>query len=176
MDTHFCKLSELLRTSSILQKGNIVNKLRILNYASFLSGFISSWLLLILCYVGTVTEANCPLTAHTSWIANDNIPYAALTFTTPELNSVAIAIGRWQYHNQHVNCSGVWFPPQNSEWLALEVSGANNQDPESSSAAATTSRILASGTLASATIVLHWAATYGASNTPVRTHQTYPLE
>jgi hypothetical protein len=139
-----------------LQRGTTMNKHRMLNYVRFLSGFISSWLVLIPSYAGTVTQANCPLTAYRGWTANETVRYDATTFTIPELNSVAIAIGRWQDHNQHVNCSRVWFPSQTGGWF--KIYGTNDHDPVEPSAAATTNRVTISGTLSSATTIFYWAA------------------
>jgi hypothetical protein len=62
-----------------------MNKRRISSYIGFLSGFVSSWLLLIPGYAGTVTEASCPLPAYAGWTANESVRYDATTFTTPEL-------------------------------------------------------------------------------------------
>src|ERR687884_38433 len=97
-------------------------KLRNYNFTSFLRGVMSSWLFLTVLYAGTFTEANCPLSAYWGWVTNETIPYQASTFTTAELNSVAGAIGSWQYHNQHINCSGVWFPPYTGAALAYNIS------------------------------------------------------
>ncbi len=117
---------------------------------TFLSGCISSWIILLGTYPGGTTEASCAGLYHNGWYSSTSITYQTSGFGTVEIPEIQTGATEWSTANTTANCSNVTFATTGT--VKLSIIASPNQHPTKRRAAATTEVTLSGLYLASATI------------------------
>jgi hypothetical protein len=88
----------------------MMQRQRLSQIAAFLSGLVTSWLILIGGYPGTASYASCPSThpLYDGWASSGQVRYQLSGFSGPESTNVVAALDNWSTHN-FGNCSFVSF-------------------------------------------------------------------